>query len=102
TALPARTGGDRVSARWGPVRWPSRGGTLMRRFGSRFWFVAAAAVTSVAAACGSSSPATPGTGGSTAAPTGVCASYDTSADDALAHICENGVLRVATDQKYKP
>jgi polar amino acid transport system substrate-binding protein len=34
--------------------------------------------------------------------TGVCASYDTSAGDALAAICSSGKLRVATDQKYKP
>lgn len=42
-------------------------------------------------------PGTTGTGG-----TGVCATVDTSTGDALANVCENGVLRVATDAKYEP
>jgi polar amino acid transport system substrate-binding protein len=32
----------------------------------------------------------------------VCATADTSGDDALASICQQGAIRVATDQKYKP
>jgi polar amino acid transport system substrate-binding protein len=56
----------------------------------------------VAAACSNdtTSAATGGTSGSSA--TGVCASVDTSGTDALATICKNGAIRVATDQKYKP
>jgi polar amino acid transport system substrate-binding protein len=33
---------------------------------------------------------------------GVCATADTSAGDALAKVCSSGTLRVATDPKYKP
>jgi polar amino acid transport system substrate-binding protein len=32
----------------------------------------------------------------------VCATADTSGSDALASICDQGAIRVATDQKYKP
>jgi polar amino acid transport system substrate-binding protein len=55
----------------------------------------------IAAACSNdtTSPAA-GTSGSTG--TGVCASVDTSGSDALATICKEGKIRVATDQKYKP
>ena len=60
----------------------------------------------VAAACsnsndnassGASSAATSSSGGA-----GVCASVDATGSDALAHVCANGELRIATDQKYKP
>jgi ABC-type amino acid transport substrate-binding protein len=56
----------------------------------------------IAAACSNdtTSAATGGTSGSTG--TGVCASVDTSGTDALATICKDGSIRVATDQKYKP
>jgi polar amino acid transport system substrate-binding protein len=56
----------------------------------------------IAAACsnGSTTSAAGTPSGSTSA--GVCASVDTSGTDALATICKNGSIRVATDQKYKP
>jgi polar amino acid transport system substrate-binding protein len=34
--------------------------------------------------------------------TGVCASYDLRLDDALAHICSHGQIRVATDPSARP
>jgi polar amino acid transport system substrate-binding protein len=57
----------------------------------------------IAAACSNDTTTSAAGGtpsGSTAA--GVCASADTSGTDALATICKNGSIRVATDQKYKP
>jgi len=56
----------------------------------------------IAAACSNdtTSAATGGTSGSSG--TGVCASVDTTGTDALATICKDGSIRVATDQKYKP
>jgi polar amino acid transport system substrate-binding protein len=56
----------------------------------------------VAAACSNdtTSAATGGTSGSSG--TGVCASVDPNGTDALATICKDGSIRVATDQKYKP
>jgi polar amino acid transport system substrate-binding protein len=56
----------------------------------------------IAAACSNdtTSAATGSTSGSTSA--GVCASVDTAGSDALAEVCKNGAIRVATDQKYKP
>ena len=74
----------------------------MRKF--RFLGLGAlvASFTLIAAACSNdtttSAAGTPS--GSTTA--GVCASADTSGTDALATICKNGSIRVATDQKYKP
>jgi polar amino acid transport system substrate-binding protein len=74
----------------------------MRKF--RFHGLAAlvAVFALIAAACSNSttSAATGGTSGSTA--TGVCAGVDTTGTDALATICKEGAIRVATDQKYKP
>jgi polar amino acid transport system substrate-binding protein len=66
--------------------------------------MAFAAVFAVAmVACSNDNTTGAGGGGSSSSPaTGVCATYDTSTNDALAHICEHGVIRVATDQKYKP
>jgi polar amino acid transport system substrate-binding protein len=46
-----------------------------------------------------------GGGGQTSGPPAsntVCATVDTSGSDALAAICKQGAIRVATDQKYKP
>ncbi len=56
----------------------------------------------IAAACSNdtTSAATGTTTGTTSA--GVCASVDTAGSDALAAICKDGAIRVATDQKYKP
>jgi polar amino acid transport system substrate-binding protein len=78
----------------------------MRR--ERFLVVAVAlsAFTLLTAACASDDNTGGGGGGGTdtGAPAGdtVCASIDTSGADVLARICEQGSLRVATDQKYKP
>jgi polar amino acid transport system substrate-binding protein len=61
--------------------------------------VAVFAMVGVACADDSTSSAQ---GGSSMADSGVCASVDTSTDDALAKVCSSGSLRVATDPKYKP
>jgi polar amino acid transport system substrate-binding protein len=56
----------------------------------------------IAAACSNDTTTSAGgspTGSTTA---GVCASADTNGTDALATICKDGSIRVATDQKYKP
>lgn len=67
----------------------------MRKFRSRGLFALVAVVLMLAAACGeeptTSAPATGGAGSETPA-----------ADDLLARVQADGVLRVATDQKYKP
>jgi polar amino acid transport system substrate-binding protein len=55
----------------------------------------------VAAACGEEEPA-PSGGGGTQADETVCSTYDTSAGDLLAQICENGEIRVSTDPAYPP
>jgi polar amino acid transport system substrate-binding protein len=56
---------------------------------------------SVVASCGKEPSSVVATSDdATHATTGVCASYDTSTDDALARVCVAGVLRVATDQTY--
>ena len=55
----------------------------------------------VAAACGEEEPAPSGGGGPQADET-VCSTYDTSAGDLLAQICENGEIRVSTDPAYPP
>jgi polar amino acid transport system substrate-binding protein len=57
----------------------------------------------IGAACSNDTTTSAGAGspsGSTGA--GVCASTDTAGSDALATICKDGAIRVATDQKYKP
>lgn len=63
------------------------------------------AVTLVAAACSNNNPPAGGgsSGGSSSSGlTGVCATVDTSGSDALAAVCKSGMLRIATDPKYKP
>jgi polar amino acid transport system substrate-binding protein len=60
------------------------------------------AVAMVACSNDNTTSAATGSSSSTSGGTGVCASVDTSSNDALARICESGMLRVATDQKYKP
>jgi len=63
--------------------------------------LAGIAVLMVGVACSNGSSTTSAaTSGATG--TGVCASADTSAGDALAQVCSSGTLRVATDPKYKP
>jgi polar amino acid transport system substrate-binding protein len=70
----------------------------------RMWSIVAlvGALTLVAAACGEDE--TGGGAGGTTPPAGggVCADVETGSDDLLAQICEEGTIRVATDQKYKP
>jgi polar amino acid transport system substrate-binding protein len=56
----------------------------------------------VGAACANNTTTTSAAGSSSGSTGGVCASVDTSGTDALATICKNGAIRVATDQKYKP
>jgi len=63
------------------------------------------AFTLVAAACsngGNSEGGGDGGGSKPPAQNTVCASVDTSASDVLSRICQDGSIRVATDQKYKP
>jgi polar amino acid transport system substrate-binding protein len=66
--------------------------------------VVLSAFSLVAAAC-SNDNGGGGGGGQTSGPPAsntVCATVDTSGSDALAAICKQGAIRVATDQKYKP
>ncbi len=67
-------------------------------------FAAVAALALVGAACSNDSGSSDTAAGSTAsAATTVCSTVDTTAtNNALATICANQKLRVATDQKYKP
>ena len=79
-----------------------KGGT-MRNLRSWSVFAIFGMLSLVAAACGDDGGTDP-VPGDTGAPTDdtVCASADTSAGDLLARICEQGVIRVATDPKYPP
>ena len=65
-------------------------------------FAAAAVFALVGAACSNDSNS--GGNPTSAAPAAntVCSTVDTTSNDALATICANKDLRVATDQKYKP
>jgi polar amino acid transport system substrate-binding protein len=74
----------------------------MRKHGSRWVMSMVAVFALVAAACGSDSGT--GDGGDAAAPAAdsVCADADTAAGDALAAVCESGVIRVSTDPEYPP
>ncbi len=54
----------------------------------------------IGAACASNSSSSSAQGAGTSS--GLCASIDTSAADALANVCSSGTLRVATDAKYAP
>lgn len=74
----------------------------MRKFRFRSIFVLVAALSLVAAACGSDEPAPPADGGGTTAAEGACADADTAAGDLLAKICTDGVIRVSTDPAYPP
>ena len=74
----------------------------MRKFRFRSMVVLVAALSLVAAACGSDEPADPVAGDPAPTDDTVCASADTSAGDLLARICEEGVIRVATDPLYPP
>jgi polar amino acid transport system substrate-binding protein len=69
----------------------------------KMWSIVAlvGALTLVAAACGEDEPEG-GAGTTPPAGEGMCADADTGAGDLLAQICEEGTIRVATDQKYKP
>jgi polar amino acid transport system substrate-binding protein len=61
--------------------------------------VAVFAMIGVACADNSTTSSAQGTG---TTGTGVCASADTTASDALAQVCSSGKLRIATDAKYAP
>jgi polar amino acid transport system substrate-binding protein len=76
----------------------------MRTFRLRGTAVLAAVFAVAMVACSNDTTTTGAGGGSTSssAGTGVCATVDTSTNDALSRICKSGELRVATDQKYKP
>jgi polar amino acid transport system substrate-binding protein len=56
----------------------------------------------VGAACSNDTTSAAAGSPSGSAGTGACASADTSGTDALATICAEGAIKVATDQKYKP
>jgi polar amino acid transport system substrate-binding protein len=56
----------------------------------------------IAAACSNDTTTSAGGSPSGSTTAGVCASADTNGTDALATICKDGSIRVATDQKYKP
>jgi len=76
---------------------------LRARF--RSFALALTVLALVGAACASNNNTSSGgsSGGSSASGgTGVCATVDTSGTDALASVCKSGVLRIATDPKYKP
>jgi polar amino acid transport system substrate-binding protein len=66
--------------------------------------VALSAFTLVAAACANNDNGNTSGGGSSSQPAQntVCAGVDTSGSDVLARVCDQGSIRVATDQKYKP
>jgi polar amino acid transport system substrate-binding protein len=78
----------------------------MRTFRLRGMAALAAVFAVAMVACSNDSTSTGAGGGSssstTSGGTGVCATVDTSTNDALARICKSGELRVATDSKYKP
>jgi polar amino acid transport system substrate-binding protein len=70
-------------------------------FRVRTMLVIVATFAIVAAACSNDNSDNAG-GGSASSGSGVCATADTSANDALAKVCSSGQIRIATDQKYKP
>ena len=75
----------------------------MRKFRFRSIIVFMAALSLVAAACGSDEPTPPADdGGGTATAEGACADADTAAGDLLAQICEEGTITVSTDPLYPP
>ena len=74
----------------------------MRKFRFRSIIVFMAALSLVAAACGSDEPTPPADDGGTTAAEGVCADADTAAGDLLAEICTTGTITVATDPAYPP
>ena len=75
----------------------------MRKFKLRSFVALLAVLALTAAACGGDDDEPSGDTGSTgASTTGACATADTSADDLLAKICEEGVIRVSTDPAYPP
>src|SRR5215210_6863253 len=73
----------------------------MRNLRARTAIAGVAVFAMVGVACASSST-TSSAQGTGSVDSGVCASVDTSAGDALAKVCSSGTLRVATDPKYKP
>ena len=74
----------------------------MSRRTLRATLAAVAVLATVGVACSNNSTSTGAVGSSGSSGTGVCASADTSTGDALAQVCSDGTLRIATDPKYKP
>ena len=74
----------------------------MSRFRTRAALAAVAVLAVIGVACSNNSSSSAAGGSSASSGTGVCAGVDTSTGDALAQVCSSGVLRVATDPKYKP
>jgi len=73
----------------------------MRNLRTRAALAVVAVFAMIGVACASDTTSSAGSS-DTGTGGGLCASVGTSADDALAHICANHQIRVATDQKYKP
>ena len=72
----------------------------MRNLRTRAAIASVAVFAMIGVACASDTTSSAQNTGSAAS--GVCASADTSAGDALAKVCTDATLRVATDPKYKP
>ena len=72
----------------------------MRNLRTRTALAGVVVFAMIGVACANSSTTTTAQGSGT--PSGVCATADTSSGDALAKVCSDGTLRVATDPKYKP
>jgi polar amino acid transport system substrate-binding protein len=70
------------------------------KLGFRRMAVLVGTLALVAAGCGEDAPADGGDGAPAGG--GVCATYDTSAGDLLAQICERGEIVVSTDPAYPP
>jgi polar amino acid transport system substrate-binding protein len=74
----------------------------MSRRTVRAALAAVAVFAVVGVACSNNTTSTGAAASSASGGTGVCATADTSAGDALAQVCSSGTLRIATDPKYKP
>jgi polar amino acid transport system substrate-binding protein len=73
----------------------------MRNVRTRAALAGVAVFAMIGVACASNSSTTSAQDSGTTS-SGVCATADTSSGDALAKVCSDGTLRVATDPKYKP
>jgi polar amino acid transport system substrate-binding protein len=73
----------------------------MRNLRIRAALAGVAVFAMIGVACANSTTTSSAQGTGTTG-SGVCASIDTSGSDALAKVCSSGMLRIATDPKYKP